>query len=696
MQILYIQIDNNSKPKGCGEDVEVLDCRCINDFCSLVGDALVGELKDENGKPLYRLINPIGKLLMEFKAVDEKAFNYIIEDWYDILGNLLHKGKQEDEITIKFPQQYVDWLLHNDTPYYEQVGKELQKSNGKILLSTEGIDDDIIASINHKVSHKLQEKKEDFSFAVFSNPIIQNHSNIVKRVCLEDFSSLFMKRVDWECQLKEKSEKPTPLLVKEKNFINVLHLDEKEMIFEVKGVSFKMIFIKGGTFTMGATYEQGSSVESRERPNHIVTLSDFFIGETMVTQELWTAVMDNNPSEYKGLKYPVQNVTWYKSQEFIHKLNSLTGHVFCLPTEAEWEFAARGGTKSNNTKYSGSNDINEVGWSNRRNAEGPHPVAQKKPNELGLYDMSGNLDEWCNDWYNKYESSSQKDPRGPSWGNRKVTRSGLWYTSNSVSRVTCRRKCDPLYNTAGFRLASKSDIIICDKEVSFEVENVKFKMIKVDGGTFKMGATSEQDYLDYKENEKPVHMVTISDYYIGQTVVTQALWESVMGYNPSKEKNPQNPIDSINWNDCSKFIDLLNNKTGRTFRLPTEAEWEFAARGGNLSKNYKYSGGDNIENVAWYKDNSENHLHPVGQKHPNELGLYDMSGNVLEWCQDWLGDYDKYGQTNPTGPISGCLRVLRGGDWKGSAEYTRVSSRGGLPDSCNVCRTGLRLVMQIK
>lgn len=221
---LYIQMDNNSLPEGCGEDVEVLDCRCINDFCSLIGDRLVGDLKDENGKPFYRLINPVGKLLMDFKDVDEKAFNSIVEDWFDILGNLLHKGMQEDDIVIKFPQQYVDWLLHNDNPYYEQVGKELQRQNGKITLSTEAIDDDIIASINYKVSHKLQEKKDDFSFAVFSNPIIRNSSFVVKRVRFDGIE--FMRYDSWYETTKQKS-------------------------FNVNGVSFDMIRVEGGTFTMG-------------------------------------------------------------------------------------------------------------------------------------------------------------------------------------------------------------------------------------------------------------------------------------------------------------------------------------------------------------------------------------------------------------------------------------------------------------
>ena len=198
---LYIQIDNNSLPEGCGEDVEVLDCRCINDFCSMVGDALVRDLKDENGKPFYRQINPVGRLLMDFKDVDEKAFNAIAEDWYDILGNLLHKGQQDEYINFKLSQQYVDWLTQNENPYYEQVGKELQKAKGRITLSLETIDDDIIASLNYKVSHTFQENKDNYSFVVFSNPIIRNSSFFVKKGRLDGIK--FMRYDSWMEEMKK-------------------------------------------------------------------------------------------------------------------------------------------------------------------------------------------------------------------------------------------------------------------------------------------------------------------------------------------------------------------------------------------------------------------------------------------------------------------------------------------------------------
>ena len=199
-------------------------------------------------------------------------------------------------------------------------------------------------------------------------------------------------------------------------------------------------------------------------------------------------------------------------------------------------------------------------------------------------------------------------------------------------------------------------------------------MIAVEGGTFQMGATSEQGSDAFKD-EKPVHNVTLSDYYIGETEVTQELWKAVMGTNPSDFKGSKKPVESISWNDCQEFIKKLNKITGKNFRLPTEAEWEYAARGGNKSQGYKYSGGNTIGDVAWYADNSSSRTHDVKTKQANELGIYDMSGNVFEWCQDWYGSYSSGSQTNPIGPSSGSHRVIRGGSWYGNALYCRVSDR---------------------
>ncbi len=229
---------------------------------------------------------------------------------------------------------------------------------------------------------------------------------------------------------------------------------------------------------------------------------------------------------------------------------------------------------------------------------------------------------------------------------------------------------------------------------TFTVEGVEFKMVAVKGGTFQMGATSEQQ--DTYNDERPVHSVTLSDYYIGETEVTQALWQAVMGSNPSSfTGNSQRPVECVSWDDCQTFISRLNSKTGMNFRLPTEAEWEYAARGGNRSNKTQYSGSSNIDNVAWYDNNSGSTTHPVKGKSPNELGLYDMSGNVCEWCSDWYSSdyYSNSPRNNPQGPSSGSRRVLRGGGWINNARYCRVAGRNyGGPDF-RYYYDGLRLAL---
>ena len=211
-----------------------------------------------------------------------------------------------------------------------------------------------------------------------------------------------------------------------------------------------------------------------------------------------------------------------------------------------------------------------------------------------------------------------------------------------------------------------------DNYKTFKAGNVEFKMIHVEGGTFTMG------------KGRVAHKVTLSPYYIGETPVTQALWKEVTGNNPSyfkynSFKEPdQCPVESVSWNDSLEFIKNLNLKTGKQFRLITEAEWEFAARGGTKSKGYEYSGSDNINEVAWYIGCGLHTTFPVKNKRPNELGIYDMSGNVGEWCYDWYDDYSICAQTNPTGPNSGTYHVIRGGSYFHESKYCRTLSRGYL------------------
>lgn len=241
------------------------------------------------------------------------------------------------------------------------------------------------------------------------------------------------------------------------------------------------------------------------------------------------------------------------------------------------------------------------------------------------------------------------------------------------------------------------DSIIVETEYAektpFTVNGVSFNMIAVKGGTFTMGATSEQGDDAYSY-EKPTHQVTLSDYCIGETEVTQELWQAVMGSNPSNfTGNLQRPVEKVSWNDCQEFIKKLNQLTGKTFRLPTEAEWEYAARGGSQSKGYKYAGSNTIGDVAWYTSNSSSTTHPVKQKQANELGLYDMSGNVWEWCQDWYDSYSSTPQTNPAGPSSCSIRVYRGGSWYDNAWYCRVSYRSYSTPAFRDSLLGLRLAL---
>jgi formylglycine-generating enzyme required for sulfatase activity len=205
-----------------------------------------------------------------------------------------------------------------------------------------------------------------------------------------------------------------------------------------------------------------------------------------------------------------------------------------------------------------------------------------------------------------------------------------------------------------------------------------------------MGCTSEQG-SDCDDNEKPAHSVTVSSFSIGKYEITQAQWETIMDSNPTDFKGDNLPVENVSWEEVQEFISRLNKATGKKYRLPTEAEWEYAARDGKKSRNYKYSGSNSIDEVAWYEDNSGYKTHPVGTKKANKLGIYDMSGNVYEWCNDWYGDYSSSAQTNPVGASSGSRRVIRGGGWNNDARGCRVVTRyGGSPGDRGI-NLGLRL-----
>ncbi|MDE5773684.1 MAG: formylglycine-generating enzyme family protein [Muribaculaceae bacterium] len=250
----------------------------------------------------------------------------------------------------------------------------------------------------------------------------------------------------------------------------------------------------------------------------------------------------------------------------------------------------------------------------------------------------------------------------------------------STSQANAKNFIKTLYDASGNDPFTPNPPSFGDDE-TFTVNGVTFKMIKVEGGTYQMGSNNGDS------DEKPVHSETVYSFQIGETEVTQGLWRAVMGTDPSYfDGNDNLPVEIVSWNDCQDFINRLNEITGKQFRLPSETEWEYAARGGNQSQGYTYSGGNNINDVAWYGGNSGSKTHPVAQKQPNELGIYDMSGNVWEWTSDWYSsDYSS--------PRNSSYRVYRGGSWNSTATSCRVANRSGLSPGGRGSNLGLRLAL---
>ena len=453
--------------------------------------------------------------------------------------------------------------------------------------------------------------------------------------------------------------------------------------------SIAVAFVEGGAFMMGCTPEQGDDCDN---PARRVTVGNFYIGKTEVTQGLWKAVMDSLPSDSVssiygvGDNYPIYHVNWYEAQEFIRKLNAMTGKKYRLPTEEEWEYAARGGNKSKGYKYVGGNNPDDVAWHRGNSGKKVHPVETKAPNELGIYDMSGNVYEWTN---TKGKTS---------WGYIRMFRGGSWNLDTTECRVSDDLGTFPSYRAEnlGFRLAlsTNDDTSSLTEEmagppprpdVSSNPDSIA--MVYVTGGTFTMGCTPEQG-KDCYDSEKPARKVTVKSFYIARYECTYGLWKAVMGISPYYYlENDYRPVNWVSGKEVQTFMEKLNAKTGKKYRLPTEAEWEYAARGGNRSKGYKYSGSNNVNKVAWYCDAAcvewekyngssgiYDRLHPVGTKAPNELGIYDMSGNLWEMVDGY---------------------VDRGGSWDNGAMACRVSSRvtGHGPDDDGMLSGGFRLAL---
>jgi len=454
------------------------------------------------------------------------------------------------------------------------------------------------------------------------------------------------------------------------------------------GGSLEMVGIPGGSFLMGSPDGKGGNPD--EYPRHRVTVPDFSIGKYEVTQAQWRAVMGSNPSYFKGDDLPVENVSWNGAKEFCRRLSQMTGKQYRLPTEAEWEYACRAKTTG---AYAGNLDA--MAWYVYNSGNQTHPVGQKQPNVFGLYDMHGNVLEWCEDDYHNNYNGAPAD--GRAWidesgrGSLRVIRGG----SLDSLAVICRSAYRYFYSTGdralnlGFRLVVLLPTPTPTPTPTPRPPPPKIEMVYVPGGSFLMGSPDNESYRGSYEG--PQHSVTVPGFSIGKYEVTQAQWRAVMGNNPSFFKGDDLPVENVSWNDAKEFCRRLSQMTGKQYRLPTEAEWEYACRAKTTGA---YAG--NLDAMAWHGGNSGKKTHPVGQKQPNAFGLYDMHGNVWEWCEDdWHNDYNDApadGRAWIDGFRTGSDRVIRGCGCGYVAVYCRSADRNHISPDYHDLNLGFRLV----
>ena len=495
-----------------------------------------------------------------------------------------------------------------------------------------------------------------------------------------------------------------------------------------KGVKLEMVLIPAGKFMMGSP---GSEIgrKNNEKQHEVTLTNPYYMGKHEVTQEQWQAVMGNNPSIFKGANLPVTNVSWNDSHDFIKKLNANTNGSYRLPTEAEWEYACRAGTKT--AFYFG-----EILTNSDANIDGASTKTGEryKPNAFGLYDMHGNVWEWCNDWYSSLQDGVVTDPKGAATGYLRVLRGGSFAGNESGARSSVRSFLTPTDRVAnlGFRLARTAELKVENspkvhkpdlaaevmpalgnilvapfteskakeiqkavaKNLQKEVEEkedlgkgIKLEMVLIPAGKFMMGSPASEKS---RSNDETQHEVTLTKpFYMGKYEVTQEQWEVVMGNNPSVIKELWLPVTNVSWNECKEFIKKLNTKTDGGYRLPTEAEWEYACRAGTTTA---YSFGELITpKDANHKESNIGKPMAVGSYKPNTFGLYDMHGNVMEWCEDWYAAYSREAVTDLKGAATGDRRVLRGGSFVLYESFARSSDRYYITQSNRNYYCGFRL-----
>lgn len=424
-----------------------------------------------------------------------------------------------------------------------------------------------------------------------------------------------------------------------------------------------MVLLPGGWFRMGSNDEG--------LPVHKTYVGPFWISKYEVTQAEWKAVMEYNPSQFQDDPYmPVTNITVDNCQEFIKKLNALVGNnLYRLPSEEEWEYACRAGSSTEFYFGNSPDQLQSYGWNG---VDKPRPVGKLLPNAWGLYDMHGNVSELC---VNYLFQSSNEQP-----GIEIVSRGGDYQYAPMYCESAARSTEVTLYGVIGFRLARalipEEESLAHDAAVreataarSRLLKRIDDNMVYITGGSFFMGSNTGND------NEKPVHKVTVSPFMINKYEVTQEEKEIIMGEGPQEDSwyaDHNLPAKFSSLHAVKEFINKLNEISGKKeYRMPTEAEWEYACRAGTTTEYFFGDWENPLKEYAWfskncYFSNSEAtgyRVKSVGKLKPNPWGLYDIYGNILELCQDYFGEYRSGAVTNPKGPLTGSLYVARGGSY---------------------------------
>lgn len=502
--------------------------------------------------------------------------------------------------------------------------------------------------------------------------------------------------------------------------------DGKNLIFEINQCrSLELVSVDGGSFAMGSDIDEHG--RSYDEASHPVSFSkDYLIAKYPVTRQQYAAVTGAPVPDYNEKDLPQEGITWEDAVAFCDLLNSHMAHVlppgyrFDLPTEAQWEFAARGGRLSRNCRYSGGDEIDDVAWYNDNSGFASHPVGLKRPNELGLYDMSGNIREWCKDYYAQYRPSSVTNPAGPELGLERVQRGGGYDDVTALCRCAARDSRDPADGTsAGFRVALvpvdapesfdeadfaravplqqqpaprpvprpvRREEIVWNNATLYLASDLKMEMRILQSGRIQVERSAPHD-----GTWRVQHIPADTAFFIAKYLVTQDLYERVTGFNPSEFRGANLPVENVSWFDAMAFCKRLNElSAGKLpndfeFTLPEQHFWEYAATGGCHT--------DRVQFCGWYAGNSGGETHEVGRKSGNLLGIFDMRGNVWEWCRnnasvDEFGDPLKESERGQTP-----RKAIMGGGWNSSEEVCLFQDLGRKPETKS-SEIGFRVILR--